>query len=311
MAPEPGDAGGGEPEGRSADGPAGGASSSDAPGVGGRTLEVWPAVDLLDGRCVRLFKGRFDDVTEFSRDPVAVAEAFAEGGARNLHVVDLDGAREGRPVNGDVVLEIRRRLDVRLQVGGGLRDDGSVRRFLEAGVDRVILGTGAVRRPEWISGLVERHGTDAVAAGVDVRDGEVVVEGWEEGSGLGRDRVLDALAGAGVETVVYTDTVRDGTLTRPDVQGAADVAGRGFRTLVAGGVSRAADLADLREAGVRGVVIGSALHHGTLTLEEALAAAAGDPGTVDGGGGDNAGGSTAAGDGADADGSGAGDGGGR
>lgn len=238
-------------------------------------MNVWPAVDLLDGRCVRLYRGRFDEVTEFSRDPVAVAEAFAGDGARHLHVVDLDGARDGAPANADVVLEIRRRLDVRMQVGGGIRTDDAVDRYLEAGVDRVIVGTAAVRRPGWIAGLVDRHGAGPVAAGVDVRDGEVVVEGWEEGSGVGRDEVLEALAGAGVGTVVYTDTVRDGTLTRPDVEGARAVVEAGFRTLVAGGVSRAEHISALRDAGVRGVVVGSALYHGELTLGEALDAARG------------------------------------
>lgn len=236
-------------------------------------MNVWPAVDLLDGRCVRLYKGRFDEVTEFSREPVTVAEAFVDQGARHLHVVDLDGARDGRPANAGVILEIRRRLDVRLQVGGGLRRDRDVLRYLEAGVDRVIVGTASARRPEWLADLVERHGPEAVAAGVDVRDGEVVVEGWQEGSGLAREEALDVLAGAGVETVVYTDTVRDGTLTRPDVDGARQVVDRGFRTLVAGGVSRVEDLLALRDAGVAGAVIGSALYHGALGLEEAMAAA--------------------------------------
>lgn len=234
---------------------------------------IWPAVDLLDGRCVRLYQGRYDEVTEFSRDPVEVAAAFAEEGARAIHVVDLDGAREGEPVNVDLVREIRRRVDLPMQVGGGLRDADQVARYLEDGVDRVILGTGAARRPDWVAGLVEEHGPDAIAAGVDVREGEVVVEGWTEGSGVSKEEVLDRLSEAGVETVVYTDTVRDGTLGRPDVDGAEEVISRGFRTLVAGGISRADDIEALREAGASGVVIGSALYHGTLSLPEARAAA--------------------------------------
>lgn len=234
---------------------------------------IWPAVDVLDGRCVRLYQGSYDDVTEHARDPAAVAEAFAREGARALHVVDLDGARDGRPVHTDVIREIRRRIDVPLQVGGGLRSTDDVARYLEGGVDRVILGTGAARRPDWLAELVERYGPDAVAAGVDVREGEVVVEGWTEGSGVSREALLDRLGEAGVETVIYTDTVRDGTLTRPDVEGARAVVERGFRTVVAGGVSRAEDVRALREAGAAGAVIGSALYHGSLTLAEARAAA--------------------------------------
>lgn len=239
-------------------------------------MRIWPAVDLLDGRCVRLYRGRYDEVTEYSRDPAAVAEGFVDRGAGALHVVDLDGAREGRPVNLDAVLEIRRRIGVPMQVGGGLREDEDVRRYLEAGVDRLILGTGAVRDPGWLARLVESHGPEAVAAGVDVRDEAVLTDGWTEAASLDRDGLLDALDACGIRTVVYTDTTRDGTLTVPDVEGAREVVGRGFRTLVAGGVSRVEHVRRLREAGAAGAVIGSALYTGALALEDALRAAAGE-----------------------------------
>lgn len=240
-------------------------------------MRVWPAVDLLEGRCVRLYQGRYDRVTEHGRDPLAVARRFVEEGARALHVVDLEGAREGQPRHGDTVLRLRRALDVTMQVGGGLRTEADVDRYLDAGVDRVILGTAAVRRPDRLAGLVERRGGRAVAVGVDVRDGRVVVEGWTESSDLGRHELLDRLDAMGVETVVYTDTTRDGTLTVPDVEGARAVVGRGFRTLVAGGVSRVEDVVALREAGAAGVVVGSALYSGDLDLGEALRAAAARP----------------------------------
>lgn len=238
-------------------------------------MRIWPAVDLLDGRCVRLYRGRYDEVTEYARDPAAVAEGFVDRGAEALHVVDLDGAREGRPVNLDTVLAIRRRTSVPMQVGGGLRRDEDVRRCLDAGVDRVILGTGAVRDPEWLVRLLDEHGAEEVVAGVDVRDGTVLAEGWTEATSLGRDGLLDALDACGVRTVVYTDTTRDGTLTVPDVAGAREVVARGFRTLVAGGISRPEHVRDLREAGAAGAVVGSALYTGALPLEEALAAAGG------------------------------------
>lgn len=237
-------------------------------------MRIWPAVDLLEGRCVRLYRGRYDEVTEYSRDPAAVAEGFVERGAEALHVVDLDGARDGRPVHRSTVLEIRRRVDVPLQVGGGLRDDGDVERYLEAGVDRVILGTGAVRDPDWLARLVERHGPEAVAAGVDVREDRVLTDGWTEAASLDREGLLDVLQARGVRTVVYTDTTRDGTLTVPDVTGAGEVVARGFHTLVAGGISRLEDVRRLREAGVDGAVIGSALYTGDLELEEVLRVAA-------------------------------------
>lgn len=240
-------------------------------------MRIWPAVDLLDGRCVRLYRGRYDEVTEYSRDPAAVAEGFVGRGAGALHVVDLDGAREGRPMSAATVLEIRRRVDVPLQVGGGLRKDEDVQRYLEAGVDRVIVGTGAVRDPEWIARLVDRHGPGAVAAGVDVRREKVLTEGWTREAGVDRDGLLDALDACGVRTVVYTDTTRDGTLTVPDVEGARSVVDRGFRTVVAGGICRPEHVREVREAGAVGAVIGSAIYTGDLELEDALRAAAEGP----------------------------------
>lgn len=236
-------------------------------------MRIWPALDLLGGRCVRLYRGRYDRATEFARDPMAVAERFAERGADGLHVVDLDGARTGRPVHADTVLALRSRFDLPLQVGGGLRLVEDAERFLEAGVDRIVLGTAAVREPGRVRLLLDDWGADRIAAAVDVREGRVVVDGWRESADVERGTFLDRLDDLGVRTVVYTDTMRDGTVTSPDVQGAREVVERGFRTIAAGGVSSAADVRALRGAGVEGVVIGSALYTGELALAEALEAA--------------------------------------
>lgn len=242
---------------------------------------LYPAIDLLRGSCVRLFRGDYDRVTEHSRDPVEVARRFVDGGARALHVVDLDGAREGKPVNADAVASIRKTVDVPLQVGGGLRDRGQVSHYLEGGVDRVILGTGAAERPGWLGRLVDEFGPDRIAAGVDVRNGEVVVRGWLEGTGAGLEEVISHVEAAGVRTVVYTDVTRDGTLTEPDVDGVARLVRRGFRTVAAGGIARPGHLSRLQEAGAYGAVVGSALYQGTMTLSDALEAsrrgAANDP----------------------------------
>lgn len=245
-------------------------------------MRVYPGVDLLDGACVRLHQGDYDRVTRFSDDPVETARRFAEAGALALHVVDLDGARRGRPVNREVVLSIARAVDVPLQVGGGLRSEADVAGYLETEVDRVILGTAAARDPAWMAKVLRRWGPDRVAAGVDVAGDEVRVEGWREGA-LHAEAFLDLLAEVGTELVVYTDTVRDGTLTGPDVEGAARVIDRGFRTIVAGGVSTREHVTRLREAGAEGVVIGSALYRGELDLAEALEAATGDGGKDDAG----------------------------
>lgn len=234
---------------------------------------VFPAVDLLRGACVRLYRGDYERATEYSRDPAAVAEQFVREGAEALHVVDLDGAREGSPENSDLVLELRDRVDVTLQVGGGLRRTEDVARYLDAGVDRVVIGTASVESPEWLGSLLDRFGPGRVAAGVDVKEDEVMVRGWIEGSGTTVDEALTALRAVGVETVVYTDVSRDGTLSRPDVEGTRRVVEAGLRTLAAGGISSPEHLRALSRAGVHGAVVGSALYEGEMTLAEARAAA--------------------------------------
>ena len=234
---------------------------------------VLPAIDLLEGACVRLRQGDYDRATEFSREPVAVARRFVAEGARALHVVDLEGARTGRPVHRDEVAAVCTATDVPVQVGGGVRSREDAETWMGAGARRVILGTAAVGRPELLARLLASAGSDRVVAAVDVRDGRVVVRGWTEDSGLEKAEALERLAAAGVSRVLYTNVRRDGTLTRPDVDGARDVIEAGFRTLVAGGVSRVSHVEALREAGAEGCVLGSALYRGALELEEALAAA--------------------------------------
>lgn len=235
---------------------------------------IHPAVDLLDGACVRLRRGDYDSVTEFSDDPVEIARRFVDAGAPAMHVVDLDGAREGRPVNRSVALSIADAVDVPIQLGGGLRTDENVAGYLGAGIHRVVLGTRAARDPGWVSRLLDRWGPDRIAAGVDVAGDEIRVEGWLRGA-MRVGELLDRLERIGVEVVVYTDTQRDGTLEGPDLSGAERVIDRGFRTLVAGGVSTTGEIARLRRIGAEGAVIGSALYRGRIRLAEALDAASG------------------------------------
>ncbi|HKK27526.1 MAG TPA: 1-(5-phosphoribosyl)-5-[(5-phosphoribosylamino)methylideneamino]imidazole-4-carboxamide isomerase [Gemmatimonadota bacterium] len=236
---------------------------------------ILPAIDLRDGRCVRLEQGDYDRETRFSDDPLAVARGFVDAGAPALHVVDLDGAREGRPVQAGLVGRLCRASPVPVQVGGGLRTAGDVEGCLAGGAERVLLGTAAVRRPGWLGEMVARWGPGRIAAAVDAREGRVAVEGWTETGEMTVAALLDRLEGEGVETVVYTDTRRDGTLGGPDVEGTARVAARGLRVVAAGGIRSADHVAALRRAGAAGAVLGSALYRGTLTLEEALDAARG------------------------------------
>lgn len=234
---------------------------------------VYPAIDLLGGSCVRLVQGDYDAVTRFSADPVAVAERFAREGAAALHVIDLDGAREGRPVHAAVVERIASATSLPIQVGGGIRSAGTVAEYLRSGAHRVLIGTAAAGDSGWLAGAVHEFGPDRVAAAVDVRDGEVVTNGWLEGSGRDADSVAESLRDLGFETLLYTDTRRDGTLTSVDVRGTRELVARGFRVIAAGGISTAGDIRALAAAGAAGAVVGSALYRGRMTLREAMEAA--------------------------------------
>lgn len=234
---------------------------------------ILPAIDLLEGSCVRLRQGDYGRVTRFSDDPVAVARRFAEEGAPWLHVVDLDGARDGHPVHRATVRAILEAVRIPVQTGGGIRDEEAATAWLEEGVRRVVLGTAAIERPEALEDVVERFGADRVAAAVEVEGDRLRVEGWRRAASVGLAEALDRLSAVGLTTLLYTDIRQDGTLDAPDVEGARRLAEAGWEVIVAGGVGRASDVAALREAGAAGVVIGSALYRGTMTLAEALAAA--------------------------------------
>lgn len=243
-----------------------------------RDVIVYPAIDLLGGRCVRLARGSFDAVTVYAEDPVEQARAFAADGAEALHVVDLDGAREGRPIHAAAIERIRSAFGGVLQVGGGIRTEGEVAAIVAEGVDRVILGTAAARRPDWLADLIERYGPDRIAAAVDLRGPRVMVEGWLEESPAAVEEVISRLRGTGLRTVVFTDTERDGMLGSANHVRAGEFVTAGFDTIVAGGVTGRDDLRRISAAGAAGAIIGSALYEGRLTLSDALAAARGGVG---------------------------------
>ncbi len=234
---------------------------------------VYPAIDLLDGTCVRLEQGDFDRVTRFSADPVTLARDFADEGAKALHVVDLGGAKQGRPAHQELIGRILDAFGGPVQVGGGIRTKQQALDYLESGVHRLLLGTAAVSGLEWPAELAERYGPDRIAAAVDVRDGMVLQEGWLTRSGEDVESISVLLRSSGIDTVLYTDTRRDGTLTSVDRVGTRQLVESGFRVIAAGGVSSTGDIRALRDAGASGAVIGSALYHGRLSLREALEAA--------------------------------------
>ncbi|MFC1452343.1 1-(5-phosphoribosyl)-5-[(5-phosphoribosylamino)methylideneamino]imidazole-4-carboxamide isomerase [Verrucomicrobiota bacterium] len=237
---------------------------------------VIPAIDLKDGRCVRLRQGRADDVTVFSEDPVAMAMNWQTEGAAYLHVVDLDGAMRGHPVHTGVIGDIAGALSIPVEVGGGLRTDADIRSLLDRGVDRVILGTRAFADPASLTRLVEEF-EDSLAVGIDARDGLVRVEGWVQDTGRAAADLAAEAGTAGVRTLIYTDIATDGMMrgTNPEaVAGICDlVAGR---VIASGGITSPDDirrLKALRRPNLVGAIVGRALYEGRVGLRDLFAAA--------------------------------------
>jgi len=238
-------------------------------------IELYPAIDLRGGRCVRLYQGDYGRETVYGDDPVAQALAFEAEGAAWIHVVDLDAARSGEPVNRPVVAAIAAAVSVPVQTGGGVRDEAAAEALIDAGVARVVLGTAALEQPDLVRRLAPRF---PVAVGLDARGREVAVRGWEEGSGRDLLDVAAEFADAGVAALVVTEIGRDGTLEGPDLEGlAAVLAATHIDVIASGGVGslddlRALDRLSVGDRRLAGVIVGRALYEGAFTLTDALGA---------------------------------------
>ncbi len=235
-----------------------------------------PAVDIRGGRAVRLRLGDFDAETVYADSPLAAARAWVEAGARALHVVDLDGARSGEPRHLNELERMAEEVDVPIQWGGGLRSIDDVRAALEAGADRVVLGTAGLRTPELLDAALELGGAERVLVAVDVRGGTVAVSGWSESSEVSAEELVEHLEARGVERFVHTSVDRDGTLEGPDVEAVRRLATamRG-RLIVSGGIASLGDIEVLRDLAlpnVEGVIAGKALYEQRFTVAEANAA---------------------------------------
>jgi phosphoribosylformimino-5-aminoimidazole carboxamide ribotide isomerase len=232
---------------------------------------VYPAIDLKDGQCVRLQQGDMARATVFNDDPAAQARAFAAVGAEWLHLVDLNGAFEGRPVNGAAVEAILAAVDLPIQLGGGIRDLGMIETWLSRGIRRVILGTVAVKDPDLVREACRRW-PDRVAVGIDARAGKVAVEGWAETADLAATDLALRFEDAGVAAIVHTDIDRDGVLSGPNVEATRMLADAVSTPVIAsGGVSSPSDLETLASTpGIAGAVVGRALYDGRIDLAAAL-----------------------------------------
>ena len=232
-----------------------------------------PAIDLIEGRCVRLYQGDYARATVYEDDPVETARRWERMGARRVHVVDLDGARAGEPRNLDVIRRIARAVGVPVQMGGGIRNLAAVREALSAGVDRVMLGTVAARNPRVVKDACAEMGEDAVVVAVDSRDGRVAVSGWTDDSDVRATDLIRRMLDAGARTFLCTDISRDGALMGPNCELMRELAGvAGGGVIAAGGVAAVEHLAALAETGVGGAVIGKALYTGDIDLSEAIRA---------------------------------------
>lgn len=240
-------------------------------------MDLYPAIDLRGGRCVRLHQGDFSKETVYGDDPVAQARIFADAGSPWIHVVDLDAARTGEPVNRPAIAAIAAAVGVPVQTGGGVRDDESAEALLDAGVRRVVVGTAALESPDWAASLAERH-PGRVALGLDVRGREVAVRGWVKGSGRNIDEVVARFDGAGFDALVVTQINVDGVGTGPDLRLYEELLETVETDLVAsGGVGTAQHLRELAGLGAStkplvGAIVGKALYDGVLSIDDALAA---------------------------------------
>ncbi len=238
-------------------------------------MDVIPAIDLLNGQCVRLYQGDYDQSQVFAEDPVTIARTWEQQGAQLLHLVDLDGAKTGEPVNLNAIARIVEAVDIPVQVGGGLRTQERVNELLGMGVQRAILGTVAIEQPELVGELCQRY-PGQIVVGIDARDGKVATRGWLKDSGVAAVELGQHMAALGIAAIIYTDIQRDGTLQGPNLPMLREMAASvNVPVIASGGVSSMTDLLSLlalEPMGVSGVIVGKALYTDNVSLSEAIRA---------------------------------------
>ncbi|HVU89735.1 MAG TPA: 1-(5-phosphoribosyl)-5-[(5-phosphoribosylamino)methylideneamino]imidazole-4-carboxamide isomerase [Pirellulales bacterium] len=238
-------------------------------------MQIWPAIDLRGGKCVRLQQGDYDRETVFGDDPAAMARHWVAEGAQCLHLVDLDGARDGRPTNLPAIEAILAAVDVPCEVGGGIRDEQTVRQLLDAGLSRLVIGTRALAEPQWFRQLA-REVPGRLVLGIDARDGQVATDGWLRTSGVQATELARDFSNEPLAAIIYTDIATDGMLCGPNLTAMREMqAATRLPVIASGGIHAADDVRQLAELGLAGCIIGRALYDKKFTLREALAAAEG------------------------------------
>ena len=233
-------------------------------------MEVWPAIDLMSGNCVRLIQGQYHKKISYEVDPAKQAKGFYEAGARFIHVVDLDGAKIGKPINVDAIRDIVRTEGVKIEVGGGIRDEGSIRLMFDIGVERVILGTSAVNNFTWFTEMANKF-PHKLVLGIDARGSKVAVKGWTQDVA---NKLLDFAQMAEdlpLAAIIYTDIVKDGMMSGPNLERTKALIDASNHPVVAsGGVTEISDVVKVKEIGAAGVIIGRTLYEGKMDLKEAI-----------------------------------------
>ena len=238
-------------------------------------MKIFPAIDLYDNKAVRLFKGDYAQMTVYNDDPVAVARDFKQKGAECVHVVDLQGAKIGKPVHAEIVSKIAKETGLFIEIGGGIRDMATVDAYLLAGASRVILGTAAVENEAFLQAALAKYG-EKVAVGADVADGKIAIKGWLEKSKYDLDEFLSKMQALGVKTVICTDISKDGAMKGANCKLYAEISEKyGMQIVASGGVSSIEDVTTLAAANVYGAIIGKAYYIGAIDLCQAIVAAKG------------------------------------
>lgn len=240
-------------------------------------MTIYPAIDLRNGRCVRLFQGKADQETVYFQNPAEPARSWKDAGADHLHVVDLDGAFAGESSNLDAVRTILQVEGLKVQLGGGMRDERSIQKALDLGLARVIIGTRACDEPEWIGSLIERFGPEKIVVGIDAKDGMVATKGWVETTRTEAIDLAKNLQGMGLKWIIHTDVATDGAMKGPNLDAQKRMADAvpECQVIASGGVTKESDIDDLRSLSsnhpnIEGVIIGKALYEGTVNLENLL-----------------------------------------
>ncbi len=233
---------------------------------------ILPAIDIKDGNCVRLFKGDFSTVEKVASDYLETAKSFEEAGAEWIHMVDLDGAKEGRPVNTKIYTDVAEKTDLKVELGGGIRNLETIQEYLNMGISRVILGSVALKNPKLVRDAVEKFGSEKIVVGIDAMNGMVATEGWLETSDVNYIDLANQMIKSGVKYFIFTDISKDGTLSgvnREQLQALADGT-QNCNIIASGGVHTMDDIKACKEMGLYGTICGKSIYKGTLNLREAI-----------------------------------------